>query len=116
MYNKKFNDNEKAVTARIVNHGDWKTASVFPDRYKPIPENTEVKVIRTWSNCYGLWVRVEGPNGSHYDVREDDLHKVWILQVGDFKLDMFVYLSKNFVTTHLAAFLPGLLRGLFFQK
>ena len=59
-----------------LHHGDWKTASVFPDRYPPIPEGTEVEVIKTWNNFYGEWIRVKGPNGSHYDVEEDKLESV----------------------------------------
>lgn len=75
MNDNKFNDGDIAKAKKELQHGDWKTASVFPDRYKPVPASTEVEVVRTWINCYGKWVRVKGPNGSSYDVREEDLER-----------------------------------------
>ena len=77
MFNEnKFRDGDKVKALKMLHHGDWKTVSVFPDRYIPVPASTEVTVIRTWINCYGKWVRVEGPNGNHYDVREEDLQLI----------------------------------------
>lgn len=57
-----------------LDHGDWKTASVHPDRWPTIKAGTVVEEVGRWTNCYGQWVKIIGPNGEKYDVRPSDLH------------------------------------------
>lgn len=51
-----------------VDHADWKTASVHPDRWPTLKKGTHVTLLERWSNYYGNWLKVQGPNGSKYDI------------------------------------------------
>ena len=75
MYPNKFKPEQKVRALDELHHGDWKTVAVRPGSYPPIPKGTEIEVIKTWYNFYGKWVGVKGPNGSQYDVREDELEE-----------------------------------------
>ena len=61
------------IVTRDASHGDWKTASVHPDRWPTLKAGTEVEFINEWENFYGRWVRVRGPNGSEYDIEPNRL-------------------------------------------
>ena len=61
------------VALRDLEHGDWKTTLARPDRYPAIKKGTECKFVKRWTNLYGAWVTILGPNGNEYDVREGDL-------------------------------------------
>lgn len=52
-------------------HGDWKTATVFPDRWPTLPIGTKVKFVKRWLNFYGVQIRVDAPNGATYDLDPD---------------------------------------------
>lgn len=65
-------DGEMIEFDRDVSHGDWKTASVFRDRWPTIPKGTKVKVVGWMQNLYGVHVRVEY-KGARYDV---EAHKI----------------------------------------
>jgi hypothetical protein len=69
----KYKEGQKVILKRAVSHGDWKTASVFPDRYPTLEKGTEVEVVKVWSNFYGTQVRVKEPNGRIYDIEENRL-------------------------------------------
>lgn len=62
-------DGEMIEFDRDVSHGDWKTASVFPDRWPTIPKGTKVKMVGWMQNLYGVFVRVEH-NGERYDIED----------------------------------------------
>ena len=64
---------KKMIVTRDASHGDWKTASVHPDRWPTLKAGTEVEFINEWENFYGRWVRVRGPNGSEYDIEPNRL-------------------------------------------
>lgn len=61
---------------RDVSHGDWKTASAFPERYPTIKKGTKVEVKGWMQNLYGVFVSVEH-KGSRYDIER---HKIAGLQ------------------------------------
>lgn len=63
-------ENGELVTVNTnCEHGDWKTASVFPKKWPTIPKGTKVKVVRIFLNLYGLFVCVEH-NGQVYDIED----------------------------------------------
>lgn len=63
----------QAVLTEDVNHGDWKTVSVFPELYPTLKQGTLVEVIKEWTNFYGLWITVKAPSGQTYDVEPNKL-------------------------------------------
>lgn len=56
------------ITLKVLGHNDWKTASVFPERWPLIEGGSKVEIISEWSNFYGRQLRIKGPNGEKYDV------------------------------------------------
>lgn len=51
-------------------HGDWKTSSVRPGYWPTIPKGTKVEVIAEFTNFYGRYWTVIGPNGNKYDLEK----------------------------------------------
>lgn len=68
-----FKKGQKFILKQSVSHGDWKTASVHPEKYPVLKKGTEVVVEKVWVNFYGTQVRVKTPNGSYYDIEESRL-------------------------------------------
>ena len=65
---------ERTVVAlKELHDGDWKTVSVRPSEWPPIPAGTRCRFVEEWSNLYGRWVRIIGPNGNKYDVKPTDV-------------------------------------------
>lgn len=54
-------------------HGDWKTRSVFPERWPTLKKGTEVEFLYKWNNLYGTWIAVKGENGKIYDIDPRDI-------------------------------------------
>lgn len=60
----------------VLMHGDWKTTAAHAHRYPMIEKGTTVKLISYFSNFYGIYARIEGPNGNNYDVEPDKLEEI----------------------------------------
>jgi hypothetical protein len=57
---------------RDVDHGDWKTASVRPNRWPTIKKGTQYEVVGFYDNFYGQHVRVKHATDT-YDI---EMHRI----------------------------------------
>jgi hypothetical protein len=64
---------EVVITLDPIHHADFKTASVFPDRYPTIPAQSEVEIVGWMQNLYGVHVKVRH-NRNIYDVEVNRLN------------------------------------------
>lgn len=55
-----------------MNHGDWKTAAAFPNRYPALKAGTVVQAFDVLHNFYGVYLRCTAPDGTIYDLESYD--------------------------------------------
>jgi hypothetical protein len=72
---------DELVLTEAGHHGDWKTASIFPDRWPALPVGEVVIFERQFTNFYGRWFTVVTKGGKSYDLEP---HLLLVKGSGDY--------------------------------
>lgn len=59
---------DKLMLLEDTEHGDWKTAIVFPNRWPMLKKGTIVFFQEIFVNCYGRYFTVLTKKGRSYDI------------------------------------------------
>lgn len=65
--NRDFKQGDRVVVVRVCSHGDWKTATLHPEKWQTLNQGRE-GIFKSWfSNLYGDFARVDF-DGVIYDI------------------------------------------------
>ena len=84
LANRDFKKGDKVVVVRVCSHGDWKTATLHPEKWQTLIQGREGIFQKWFSNLYGDFARVDF-DGVLYDIEPINIlpkffysHNFWI--------------------------------------